>query len=985
MLNPFIQLSNVNGSTALKFEITSRHTGARKNRKKKLTDMELVNLISQKIGRPCLRTSEIIRGKIGYVIEDNHIIQLSMNECNLMNETIPEELWELKYLKTLCISTNMISRFPEDILQLQNLVRLDLNGNQIRVITGKLKGLKHLERLNLAGNQLETVPLDIGLLPSLRSLRLNSNRLCVLPNIDPNCNWSQLETLELDGADIKELPQWLFSLKALKALSLSKLHLNHFPEEICHLQTLERLYLDSTKLLIWPDKIILPSNMRYIVLDGAYLTSIAGTGICRIPDAIVELKPKYVRNQQSIDKTNPLFQVSLGGNISNQLDDKQLFNDDPNISYEYLKNLYKINKDQTNNLEYIRFKDIKVILLGSGAVGKSSLVQRLCLQDPDDDNIPLETMQTTHGVNVDYQVVIDDIWDEINQKYDRFTAHFWDFGGQDKYRGINKLLMTDKAIYIIVLDSRSQSIPDIWLEMIKIYAPNSKIILVVNKVDENPRLNINFKYYCDKYSQLYNCLFKISCKYPSLGINKITDIMFAIKKIIERQINIFAPVGKFEWVKIQLKIESLYRVEKKVVMSTREYIKICNSSGVSDKAEQEKLLYLLSAGGSCIAVGDEQWAVLNPNWLADYLYFFYNINENCKPIMDYKKEYRPLLRKMEEYSEYGDLITEYLEYRGLCIVFFDRNNVKKIFIPMFLSEETPEIEGMPQNEPLLEYIWRTDVIPEYEFHKFLVREFLKISKESWYVWQFGLYFQYGECRVYLQLLNTGFFLKIWSHDIINCGECFQWLRSSLQSITVEDFFDEFILVENENGRALLPYGTLKVLNSWNVFFYCLPEQSNSEILIPVDIQNVSQKCGLKGKTLEEETSDENILIKKLLQNGGVVMNLEIKKMLGDVNNYETHGNHASIMVYEKDKNLDITIKEEIADLKDKLDKVGDGYDELKIILNEIEKNGLVDKNSIKNRIGDWLSQSANLITIGTAMSANKQVILESVHHLLNLI
>lgn len=280
-----------------------------------------------------------------------------------------------------------------------------------------------------------------------------------------------------------------------------------------------------------------------------------------------------------------MLQASLGGNISAGLDENLLFHKDPDISYNYLRSIYQKNKSTTDKSEYSRLKDIKIVLLGAGAAGKTSLVQRLCLSDPDDDNIALETVQTTHGVNIDYQMNLDNVWDLANNRYENFMVHFWDFGGQDKYRGINKLLLTNNAIYIVVLDARAQSSPDIWLEMIKVYAPNSRILLVANKIDENPRLNLNYKFYCEKYPQLYNFLFKISCKYPSEGINRIADIASAIKRTVEEQINQIAPMVKDEWFKVQSKIENQYRIHKKAVLSFEDYQGICKSFGINEEAK----------------------------------------------------------------------------------------------------------------------------------------------------------------------------------------------------------------------------------------------------------------------------------------------------------------------------------------------------------------------------------------------------------------
>lgn len=948
-----------------------------------MTDIELVKFISQKIGHEYEETPHIISRKIGYFSDNNgHIVQLCINDCNLLNETIPNELWQLQYLQTLCLSTNMISNFPEGLLKLHNLVRLDLNGNQLRVITGKIKELRLLESLDLAGNQLETLPIDIGQMPSLKKLRLNSNRLVSLPPLDPETDWLQLESIDLDGADMKELPSWLFSLQSLKFLSLSKLHLNHFPESFCCLQKLEQLYLDSTQFPLWPNRIFLPKSMHFIVLDGAHVPSIPQLGIRRIPDAIIELKPKYVRNQKSIDLSDSTFQVSLGGDLSTGLDESQLFHDNPHVSYNYLKKIYNIDEVEDNSLEYVRLKDIKVVLLGAGAVGKSSLVQRLQLSDPDNDNIPLEQVQTTHGVNIDYQLNLYDVWDKTNKKYENFTVHFWDFGGQDKYRGINKLLLTDKAIYIIVLDSRAQSLPDVWLEMVKVYAPHSKVILVANKIDENPRLNINFQYYCDKYPQLYNCLFKISCQYPATGINRIADIVYAIRKIIEEEMNIISPIGRIEWFKIQAEIEKQYTVYKKHILSKEEYSDICNSVGLSDEFAQSQLLSTLNVCGSCIEIKEEDVSILNPNWIADYLYLFYNNSAQNKALMDYKTEYMPMLKRLKEYTDHRELITDYLEQRELCTVFWDDKKSKKIFIPLFLPEENANIAALPKRSPLLTYKLKSDIIPEYEFQKFLVREFSRISNENWNAWQFGVYFRYYDSEIYMQLLNDGILIKIWSQDVVKCGKCFQWIRNAILGAADDGFFDEYILVESESRKTLLPYNTLEILNSWNLTFYCLPEIDNSKTLVPIDIKNISQKCGLKCRSFEEETTDITMRYRKMCEQGGSILINYFEKVTGDVINNETLGDASPIIISDSKSNP--TLTQAISELKDLIASSKKNYEVLKTLLEELECSSSANRNSIKDRISNWMSQAANIITIGSALNVD-QAILIGVQELLKML
>ncbi len=954
-----------------------------------LTDLELIKIIAEKIGHDYEESFEVIDTKVGYYLNnENHVIQLYINNCNLMTETIPEEVWELTHLQTLYLSSNMIAIFPLGLLKLKNLVHLHMNGNALRRVPGRICELCSLESLDLAGNKLETLPPEIGGMTSLKKLRLNTNGIISLPVLNPEKDWLSLEAIDLDGADMKELPSWIFSLHSLKSLSLSNLKFNRFPELISHLSRLEQLYIDSTEFPFWPERIVLPNSMRFIVLDGSHLPKVKNERICRIPEAIIELKPRYVRNQRSIDRDDKSFQVSLGGNISMGLDEKLLFHQDPQVSYTYLKNLYSTDADtKKEDVKYIRLKDFKVVLLGAGAVGKSSLVQRLYLPNPDDDNIALETVETTPGVNIDYQLELKEVWDETNNRYESFVAHFWDFGGQDKYRGINKLLLTDNAIYIIVLDSRAQTMPDIWLEMVKRYAPNSQIILVANKIDENPRLNINFKYYCEKYPQLYNCLFKISCKYPSLGINRISDIIDAIKRILSQQMNQIVPIGQSRYIEIQTEVEKHYRIRGKALLSQEEYSVLCASHGLTDRADQDRLLSMLNTCGSCIAIEDEEYSIVNPNWIAKYLYLFYENLGQSKAIMDYKKEYVPLLQSLKEYAPYRELLTDYLVQRGLCSVFYDNNNCKKIFIPMFLPEDdiVTKKGDVPLKKSTLKYKFISAVIPEYEYQKLLTITFSQICKSDWSAWQFGFSFEYCGSRIYIQLVNNGLQLDIWSRNNADCGESFKWLRHYILSVADREFFTECIIIQKEKQQALLPYATLEALNSWGIPFYGIPAQDNEGVFVLINIEDLCGKCGITYGPPEVALPDEIESFKKFVANRGLIMkiNMNVEKWDGNINHYETHGNDSPIIISNKE--ADLELMGFIADIKEKIDLIGEEFDDLKELLNQLENSDADSRPTIKAKLSRWVEQSARLLAIGDILYSNKEAIISGVEDLLSLI
>ncbi len=975
-----------------------------------MEDRYLVQMIAEKIGRDYIETEEILDAKIGYVVDDQEqVIQLCINNCNLMNETIPDELFQLQHLKRLSLSTNMLSLFPEKLLQLKKLIRLDLNGNQIRIVTGRITELSALESIDLAGNQLETLPKEIGEMGSLKKIRLNSNRLISLPPLNPDIHWLNLESIDLDGADIKELPTWFFSLKSLKYLSLSKLHLHRFPEEIKRLPKLERIYIDSTLFSYWPERIDIPLSMRCIILDGAHLPKLSETGLVRIPNAIMDLKPRYVRNQNSLDYADDTLQVSLGGNLTAGFDEKKLFHSNPQKSFDYLKELYgKEQKDHPQS-DDIRLKDFKIVMLGSGAVGKSSLIQRLHLSNPDDDNIPLDSTEATPGVNIDYSLHLSDVWDHTMQRFQTFTGHFWDFGGQDKYRGINSLLLTDKAIYVIVLDSRAQTAPDVWLDMVSKYAPNSPIIMVANKMDENPRLNINFHDYCERYPKLYNCLFKISCKYQTAGINKISDIIDAIRKILEKDMDAIVPMGRPEYINIQRDVENKYRVHGQAIVKMNEFTELCRSYGLFDEQKQTQLLPVLSMCSTCIIAENEDFFILNPNWLVKYLYLFYNsFSQNdlqCKPVMDYQEYCRFVKNQLYDYYEYIEQLTNYLEQRGLCKVFFDEEEQRrKIFIPMFLSEDgTKLINNLPKSQPTLTYKFAASVIPEYEFQNFFVREFSSIAKQNLDAWQFGIYFIDGAAKIYLQLVHDGIILKIWADDNVKCGKSFQWIRSAMERTNRRNVFSEYVVINNHGNTALLPYKLLDKLNSWKVKLYYLPSENDLEKVVVINVRTISQICGLIGSSFEESINDEELRTIKHMEESEIFMQNQIGQVFGNVieNNYGNANNQYRDIVQKeneiKDGSVGVSdefqtqllklisaVCQETNALQDECQEVRSLLQELQGLLQELANCNPNNREPVKKKIAEWIATAASIVTIAQPLYEHGNEIIKGLQLLMKI-
>ena len=119
--------------------------------------------------------------------------------------------------------------------------------------------------------------------------------------------------------------------------------------------------------------------------------------------------------------------------------------------------------------------EIKIVLLGDPAVGKSSLVQRFC-QDKYEENYKL----TIGGAYLQKEVKL--------KNGDKLKLHIWDTGGQEKFRSMASLYYKDAVAALLVYDiSNSETLEslDYWVKELRENVDNTNFIISVagNKSD----------------------------------------------------------------------------------------------------------------------------------------------------------------------------------------------------------------------------------------------------------------------------------------------------------------------------------------------------------------------------------------------------------------------------------------------------------------------------------------------------------------------
>jgi small GTP-binding protein len=174
-----------------------------------------------------------------------------------------------------------------------------------------------------------------------------------------------------------------------------------------------------------------------------------------------------------------------------------------------------------------RLYEIKIVLLGDPAVGKSSLVQRYCADKFEDK----------------YKITIGGAYLQKEEKLkngDTLKLHIWDTGGQEKFRSMASLYYKDAVAAILVYDvSNKESLEslDYWVKELKekSYLNDLYIVLAGNKKDKEGR-TVSYEE-AKKYSDenKFGGYFEVSAK-SGEGIEELfTDIAKnVLKKLISK-------------------------------------------------------------------------------------------------------------------------------------------------------------------------------------------------------------------------------------------------------------------------------------------------------------------------------------------------------------------------------------------------------------------------------------------------------------------
>ncbi|HIK07103.1 MAG TPA: leucine-rich repeat domain-containing protein [Trichormus sp. M33_DOE_039] len=638
--------------------------------------------------------------------------------------SLPPEFGQLVNLRLLDLHSNKLSSLPPEFGQLANLRSLDLCFNQLSSLPPEIGKLVNLQSLDLSGNQLSSLPPKIAQLVNLRLLYLWNNQLSSLPReLGQLIN---LQTLNLRSNQLSSLPPELGQLINLQSLDLDHNQLSSLPPEIGKLVNLQTLYLQKNQLSSLPLEIVQLVNLRSLELSFNQLSSLPSEFEQLKNLEILDFKNNNLINLPSkIQQLTKLKKLDLRGEGNAQLQIP------PEILGESWENLgepakilsyyFSLQAGQEKPLN-----EAKILLVGQGSVGKTSLVKRLIhnLFDPHENK--------TEGINIqNWQVTINDQPIRLN---------VWDFGGQEIMHATHQFFLTKRSLYLLVLDARvdeRQNELEYWLKIIHSFGGDSPIIIVGNKIDQQS-LDIDEKGLCNKYPNIKDIV-SVSCA-TGKGVPELRSI---ITRELANLEHIHDPLPQ-SWFQVKTRLEVMK--DEKDYFSYKEYQDLCNEEQVTEYQNQSTLIELLHRLGIVLNFRDdyrlEDTNVLNPTWVTNGVYKILNDNlllTQFRGILDQKQLNRILIDDC--YRDKQLFIVDMMKKFELCFLLENGTGDDRFLIPDLLPKAEPSTGDW---ENVLAFQYHYNVLPNSIISRFIVRMHHLADQQTW--WRSGIVLKYRNNR-----------------------------------------------------------------------------------------------------------------------------------------------------------------------------------------------------------------------------------------------
>lgn len=371
--------------------------------------------------------------------------------------------------------------------------------------------------------------------------------------------------------------------------------------------------------------------------------------------------------------------------------------------------------------------EAKLILVGRGGVGKTCLIKRL-VHDTFSEN-----EAETPGVTIQP-------WEVKLPDGDTVRLHVWDFGGQRILHGTHQFFLTERTLYVLVLSGREDSATqdaEYWLQLIKSFGGNSRVIIVLNKSKKHP-FDVNRGLLLEKYTFIADFV-KTDCE-DATGVLELRQLILQQTDALEHRKASFPA----DWFDIKERLAGM----EESFLELEQYQEICRKLGETDAQAQRDLARFLHILGIALHYADDprlyDTRVLKPTWVTDGIYTLLRVGQREKRGGVLLPSDLILALDPHLYpSSRHDFLLRLMERFQLC--FRLQGQQERYLVPDLLGENQPDIKELLE-APGLGFRYQYEVLPEGLLPRFIVQTHVQSEGNPQWRWRTGVVLDRDGCR-----------------------------------------------------------------------------------------------------------------------------------------------------------------------------------------------------------------------------------------------
>jgi len=717
-----------------------------------------------------------------------HLTQLmSLSIGGNQLTSLPAELFQLTHLMMLDIDRNQLTTLPAELGQLTHLTALYLSGNQLTALPAELGQLTQLTRLDVNDNQLTTLPAELGQLTHLTELYLSDNQLTVLPT--ELGQLTHLTALFVGHNQLTDLPAELFQLTHLTALYVNRNQLTALPAELGQLTHLTTLYLGGNPLTTLPAELgqltqltKLYVNVNQLTALPAELGQLTQLTTLDVSDNQLTTLPEWVEQLPALET------LDLRSNLL-PVPPEVLDADKDQLGRPKAQSLLR---EYTNIMRSGKpLNEARLIVVGEARAGKTSLVRQLVGEpfDPHED--------PTHGILIRTLEVPSDLG--------TITVNTWDFGGQDIYKATHQFFLSQRAVYVLVLNAsqnEAQNRVEYWLNLIASYGKGARVIVAINQSGKYT-LNLNERRYQLNHDHIAGNFIRTDAE-KGIGIPNL-------RQAIQDEVHSLRYVHTRLYDR-HLVVKQRLQNKNKNFISQDLFANYCEDAGIKGEASQMWLLRLLNDLGSAISFDDPSIAdkfVLNPIWVTRGVYAAL---ENTRGTRVRLSDIRAVLDIKDYPGNTPSYILNLMRKFELCYPLDEGVDPLYLLLDK-LPDNTPvEVEGWERNSDVLRLEYQYPVLPTSIITRLIARLYMFVRGEPW---RSGAFLRStdgrNEALIYSDSITQHTFIAVRGYEATR-RDFFAAIRAQFEhvhatvNLTPEAFvpLPAHVLTEAEHGKAIKP-------------------------------------------------------------------------------------------------------------------------------------------------------------------------------------